>query len=59
MFYKILECSDQRLLELGFTPGLEVFLIDLKWFGKVFRVRSALIGLRNSDLKFLKLEKIP
>jgi Fe2+ transport system protein FeoA len=45
-------------MELGFTPGTLAFLIDLKGCGKVFQIRGALIGLRNSDAEFLELEEI-
>ncbi len=55
---KIKECSSQRLLELGFTTGLEAFKIDLKWFGVMFFVRGAWIVLRRSETDFLKLEEI-
>jgi Fe2+ transport system protein FeoA len=58
MLYKIISCNNTRLLELGFIPGTEVFLINLKWFGKVFQLKGAMVGLRNSDAEFLDLEQI-
>lgn len=45
-------------MELGFTPGTLAFLIDLNGFGKVFQIRGAMVGLRNSDADFLELEEI-
>lgn len=58
MYYKIISCTSSRLLELGFIPDTIAFLIDLKKFGKVFQIKGAMIGLRNSDAEFLELEEI-
>jgi Fe2+ transport system protein FeoA len=58
MLHKILRCNNSRLLELGFIPDTIAFLIDLKKFGKVFQIKGAMIGLRNSGAEFLELEEI-
>ena len=58
MYCRIISCKNQRLLELGFIPDTIAFLIDLKKFGKVFQIKGAMIGLRNSDMDFLELAEI-
>lgn len=56
--YIITECKSSRLQELGFTVGTNVMLIDMKFYGKIFNVRGALIAIRNSDMKYLTLKEI-
>ena len=56
--FKIVSCSNPRLLELGFISGT-IVKIHSRWFGELFEIRGSIIGLRASDVKFLELEKIP
>ena len=55
--YTIVSCSHKRLLEHGFTPGTEVTLIDIKFFGNVFMIRGTMIGIRNEDMRSLTLKE--
>lgn len=53
--HTIVKCDHSRLLELGFIPGTNIEVVDLGKFGKVVKLRGAMIGLRNSDFEQLVL----
>lgn len=50
--------SSQRLLEIGFTPGQEIELINSSVFNDplAFSIRGSLIALRKHEADCIKVE---
>jgi ferrous iron transport protein A len=50
--------SSQRILEIGFTPGQEIELINSSLFNDpmAFSVRGSLIALRKHEADCIKVE---
>jgi ferrous iron transport protein A len=50
--------SYQRILEMGFTPGQEIKLVNMSFFNDpvAFSVRGSLIAVRKNDAECIKIK---
>jgi len=50
--------SCQRILEMGFTPGQEIKLVNMSFFNDpvAFSVRGSLIAVRKNDAECIKIK---
>ena len=50
--------SHQRILEMGFTPGQEIELVNISFFKDpvAFSVRGCLVALRKNDADCIKIK---
>lgn len=50
--------SHQRILEMGFTPGQEIELVNISFFRDpvAFSIRGSLIAVRKNDAECIKIK---